>query len=83
MRRQLTVLNGPVYVTFYNTLAYLPLKTTYQWSFHCGPAETNLTRNHEVVASLASLSGLRSRNCHELWCRSQTWLGSCIAVAVA
>ena len=34
------------------------------------------------VWSLASLSGLRSRRCRELWCRSQTWLGSSIAVAV-
>ena len=33
------------------------------------------------IQSLASLSGLRIRRCCELWCRSQTWLGSCIAVA--
>ena len=45
---------------------------------------TNPTRNHEVVGSiLASLSGLRIRHCHELWCRSQMWLGSHVAVAVA
>ena len=45
---------------------------------------TNLTRNHEIVVqSLASLSGLRIRRCHELWCRLQTRLGSRIAVAVA
>ena len=35
------------------------------------------------VQSLASFSGLRIWHCHELWCRSQMWLGSCIAVAVA
>ena len=35
------------------------------------------------VQSLASLSGLRIRHCHELWCRPQTWLGSHVAVAVA
>ena len=35
------------------------------------------------VQSLASLSGLKIWCCHELSCRSQTWLGSCIAVAVA
>ena len=35
------------------------------------------------VRSLASLSGLRIQHCHELWCRSQMWLRSCIAVAVA
>ena len=32
------------------------------------------------VQSLASNSGLRILHCHELWCRSQTWLGSHIAV---
>ena len=35
------------------------------------------------VQPLASLSGLRIRRCHELWCRSQTQLGYGIAVAVA
>ena len=44
---------------------------------------TNLTRNHEVgVRSLALLSGLRIQRCLELWCRSQTWLRFCFAVAV-
>ena len=33
------------------------------------------------VRSLALLRGLRIRHCHELWCRSQMQLGSCIAVA--
>ena len=33
------------------------------------------------VGSLASPSGLRTQCCHELWCRSQTWLGCHIAVA--
>ena len=32
--------------------------------------------------SLASLSGLGIRHCHELWCRPQTWLRSWVAVAV-
>ena len=32
------------------------------------------------VRSLALLSGLRMQHCHELWCRSQTWLGSRVAV---
>ena len=27
-----------------------------------------------LVRSLALLSGVRIRRCHELWCRSQTWL---------
>ena len=34
------------------------------------------------VRSLASLSGLKIQHCRELWCGSQMWLGSCIAVAV-
>ena len=32
--------------------------------------------------SLASLSGLRIRHCHELWCRSKTQLGSGVTVVV-
>ena len=35
------------------------------------------------VRSLASLNGLRIQRCQGLWCRSQTRLGSGIAVAVA
>ena len=35
------------------------------------------------VQSLASLSGLRIQCCRELWCTSQTWLGSGVAVALA
>ena len=34
------------------------------------------------VQSLALLSGLRIWHCRELWCRSQTWLGFRVAVAV-
>ena len=34
------------------------------------------------IQSLASLSGLRIRRCHELWCRSQMWLKSGVAVVV-
>ncbi len=34
------------------------------------------------VRSLALLSGLRIRNCRELRCRLQTWLGSRVAVAL-
>ena len=43
---------------------------------------TNLTRNYEIAGSLALLSGLGVRCGRELWCRSQMWLGSCVAVAV-
>ena len=35
------------------------------------------------VQSLASLSKLRIQHCSELWCRSQKWLRSGIAVALA
>ena len=34
------------------------------------------------VRSLALLSGFRIRHRHELWCRSQTRLGSGVAVAL-
>ena len=36
-----------------------------------------------LVQSLTSLIGLRIWHCHELWCRSQMQLISCVAVAVA
>ena len=35
------------------------------------------------VPSLASLNGLRIWYCRELWCGSQMWLGSGVAVALA
>ena len=55
----------------------------YRSSCH-GSEVMNLTSIHEdEVPSLASLSGLRSRHCHELWHRSQRWLRSHVAVAVA
>ena len=34
------------------------------------------------VQSLASISGSGNPRCHELWCRSQMWLKSPVAVAV-
>ena len=61
----------------------------FQWkrcmrSSRHGAAETNLTRNHELVGSIPGLtSGLRILCCHELWCRSQMRFGSCTAVTVA
>ena len=52
-------------------------------SSHRGAAETNPTRNHEVAGSIPGLAQwLRIRHCHELWCGSQTQLGSDVAVAV-
>ena len=35
------------------------------------------------VRSLVSLSGLRIWHCRELWRRSQVWVWSCVAMAVA
>ena len=44
----------------------------------------NPTSIHEDTGLiLASLSGLKIWHRHELWCRSQTWLGFCVAVAMA
>ena len=42
----------------------------------------NVASVHEDVGSILGLAqGLRIQCCHELWCRSQTWLGSHVAVA--
>ena len=50
-------------------------------SSHRGSVVTNLNSIHEdAVQSLALLSGLMTRHCCELWCRSKTQLGSGIAV---
>ena len=44
---------------------------------------TNPTRNHEVAGSIPDLAQwVKDRRCHELWCRSQMQLGSCVAVAL-
>ena len=63
---------------FYCILAGMTnIKKTRDGSFSCGLAVRNLTSIHRTqVLSLASLSALRIRHCHELCCRSQTWLGS-------
>ena len=47
-----------------------------------GSAEMNLTSIHEDVGSIPVLAQCGSRVPLELWCRSQKWLGSLIAVAV-
>ena len=45
--------------------------------------EINLTSIHvDAVRCLAQHSGLGIWHCDELWCRSQTWLGTWIAAAV-
>ena len=45
---------------------------------------TNPTRNHEIVGLIPGLAQwVKDLALHELWCGSQTWLGSGIAIAVA
>ena len=52
-------------------------------SSHCGSAVMNLTCIHEDAGLIPDfLSGLGIPHCCELWCRSQTRLRSCVAVAV-
>ena len=50
-------------------------------SFVAQQKRIHLVSTHEVQ-TLASLSGLGMQRCCELWCRSQTQLGSCVAVAL-
>ena len=66
------------------------LKRKKAWSSHLGSAEMNQTSIHEDAGSIP-VSGLRiwlfhelrrSQLCCELWCKSQTWLRSGVAVAV-
>ena len=50
-------------------------------SSHCGAAEMNPTRNHEVPGLISGLAQW-IWCCRELQCRLQMQLGSCVAVAV-
>ena len=48
------------------------------------PGQQNLTRSHEFVGLIPGLARwLRIQRGRELWCRSQMWLGSGVAVAQA
>ena len=45
--------------------------------------QIRLVSTRTWVRSLTSLGGLKMRHCGELWCWSQPWLRSGVAVAVA
>ena len=52
-------------------------------SSRSGSGEMNPTRSHEVAGVIPGLARwLRFRRCPELWCRSQSQLGSGVTVAV-
>ena len=60
-----------------------PLSSNTWGSSHYDRAERNLTSNMKMqFQSLALISGSRIWCSHELWCRSQMKLGSCVAVVV-
>ena len=59
-------------------------KNIYCQSFHHGSAETNLTGIHEDAGSIPGLAQcVKDPVLCELWCKSQTRLGSHVAMATA
>ena len=60
---------------------FLTLMRKLGGSSHCDTAEMNLTSIHEHAGLIRGLAQcIRIWHCRELWCRSQTWLRSLIAV---
>ena len=57
-------------------------KTKLEFPLWLSRLRTWLVSMRMWVPSLASFSGLRIWYCHKLWCRSQMWLGFCIAMTV-
>ena len=65
------------------TIRKVQIKTIVR-SSRRGKAEMNPTRNHEVTGSIPRLTQwVKDPGYRELWCGSQMWLGSSVAVAVA
>ena len=57
----------------------------YFGSSHSDLAVRNPTSIHDDAGSMPGIAQwvkYPARCCHELWCRLQMWLGSCVAVAV-
>ena len=63
----------------------ISLNKTKHQSPCCGSVVTNVTSIHKNAGSIPgpALSGLRTWCCKKLWYRSQMWLGSRVAMAVA